>query len=161
MCAARIAPSTGYQRSGKSEDDKVKARLHFLRMVAQGAWSPTLGPEFTDRVRGRSFASAASGPAVTVSLEKQHAIAWYGFLATCSTNIGLREPRILRWVQDGSRGEELKQRLVGHPLMTSCFERFAMDLKQIASASGFRRGRRVYGSFRPAVTPSAQGVRAC
>ncbi len=132
-----LLPRLSDMRSWKTEDDKVKARFHFLRMLAKEPRYKTLFPEFTDQVRGRSSAAAASGPAVTVAPVKQHVTVCYGFLATYNTNIGQREPRIVRWVQEGIRGEELKQLLMGHPLIKSCFERFAMHLKQIAQKLGF------------------------
>ena len=64
-------------------------------------------------------------------------VSGWGYLATYNTNIGVGDPMVLRWVQEGLRGEALRTKLLDHPLYRACFDRFWEWHQATAVSMGF------------------------
>jgi hypothetical protein len=59
-------------------------------------------------------------------------------LATYNTGLGLQDPDILQWVQQGLRGSALADKLKNHDLIKNAFNRFVSFHKDRADKHGFK-----------------------
>ncbi len=125
-------------RDWSSQSDAVKCRFHFLRLLSKEAVFKEKLPECSGIGRGRSVSfSGAASSAVLADPERHNAVVCYGFLATYNTNVGMHDPAVLQWVQAGLSGDALRERLMQHPLMKSCFDRFVEHHKKVSKNLGF------------------------
>lgn len=119
-------------------DDKVKSRFVFLWSLGQDEKFKQLFPEFATRRNGQTTCiNLPVKETVAADIEEQHTVSCFGFLATYNTKIGLQDPDILRWLQEGLRGTDLQDRMKSHPLLAACFQRFAQHIKDVAESLKF------------------------
>ena len=135
----RGAISPVYMKEGKWKhyDDKVKCRFHFLKELEKCDEFQKAFPELCEtRVNGRSsqtsFAMVAASESNPVSVQL-----CYGYLATYNTHLGLYDPIILQWVQQGLRGPELGAKLKTRDLLKDAFPPFVEFHKELAAKFGF------------------------
>jgi len=122
----------------KSMDDSVKSRFHFLKQLEKELDFQDVIPEvFAQRPNGRSsqtsFAVVGSKTAEPLPVTQ-----CYGWLATYNTDLGLQDPEILQWVQQGLRGSELADKLKEHDLIKNAFSRFVSFHKDRAEKHSFK-----------------------
>ena len=67
---------------------------------------------------------------------EQTVIGSFGFLGTWNTDVGLKHPEMVTWLQEGVRGEELQSRVRKLPLLINFFERFKSRIQALCAASG-------------------------
>ena len=127
-------------KNGKwsSMEDNVKCRFHFLKQLEKESVFQDAFPEvFEKRPNGRS--SQTSFAVVgTSAAEPLPVTQCYGWLATYNTGLGLQDPDILQWVQQGLRGSALADKLKNHDLIKNAFNRFVSFHKDRAEQHGFK-----------------------
>jgi hypothetical protein len=96
-----------------------------------------LFPEFFGR-KGNMCAGGIPVPPDAVEKDATAALVCWGYLATYNTKIGLHDPQVISWVNEGIKGDELCQLLREHPLYRQCFNRFVAFQKDVAAKMGFR-----------------------
>ena len=135
----RVAIAPVYMKEGKWKqyDDKVKCRFHFLKELEKCDEFQKAFPELCEsRVNGRSsqtsFAMVAASETNPVFIQL-----CYGYLATYNTPLGLYDPTILQWVQQGLRGSELAAKLKTRDLLKDAFPPFVEFHKELAAKFGF------------------------
>jgi hypothetical protein len=122
----------------KAYDDKVKCRYHFLRLLEKEPCFQEHFPELCSvRVPGRSSQASLARVAESATEPQPHT-ACHGYLATYNTDLGLRDPTVLQWVQQGLRGDDLAAKLQDHDLLKEAFRRFAHFHQVLAEKVGFR-----------------------
>ena len=120
-----------------SLDDSVKYRFHFLKLLEKELDFQDAIPEVSTRPNGRS--SQASFAVVgRKAAEPLPVTNCYGWLATYNTDLGLQDPEILQWVQQGLRGNDLAAKLKEHDLIKNAFNRFLSFHKDRAEQHGFK-----------------------
>jgi len=125
-------------RKWQNTDDSVKRRFHFLRELEKQPFFQKEFPEFNEkRVNGRatskSFVVVGEGSEEPLPVTQCH-----GYLATYNTSLGLHDPQVLEWVQQGLRGRELGEKLKNHELHKAAFRRFVTFQKDVADKHHFR-----------------------
>jgi hypothetical protein len=131
--AYRKKMSNVWQRFG----DDIKARWVLLDAILSIPKVERLFPEYM----GRSPLPLAAGtPGAKDEGESSPAVsaACWGYLATYNTKIGLHDPQVISWVNEGIKGGELCQLLREHPLYRQCFNRFVVFQNVLAGKMGFR-----------------------
>lgn len=119
-------------------DDKVKCRFVFLWQLEKVQAFQDAFPELFDRrVCGRS-SQTSFGVVAAAEVDSLPVTLCYGYLATYNTNLGLRDPEILQWVQQGLRGQELADKLKERELLKDAFQSFADFHKAAAEKHGFK-----------------------
>ena len=125
-------------RKWQQTDDSVKRRFHFLREIEKEPAFQKAFPEFNEqRVNGR----ATSTSLVVVGERSEEPLPvtqCHGYLATYNTSLGLHDPQVLAWVQQGLRGGELGEKLKNHELHKAAFRRFVNFHKDVADKHHFR-----------------------
>ena len=125
-------------RKWKSLDDSVKCRFHFLRLLEKESLFQDAFPEvFGKRPNGRS-SQASFQDVGSKATEPLPVTQCYGWLATYNTDLGLQDPDILQWVQQGLRGSDLADKLKEHDLIKKAFSRFVSFHKDRADKHGFK-----------------------
>jgi hypothetical protein len=61
----------------------------------------------------------------------------WGYLATYNTDIGLHDPQVVAWVNEGLQGKDLCARLKSYALYRHCFDRFHLFHQDLAKKYGF------------------------
>jgi hypothetical protein len=122
----------------KRTDDKVKCRFHFLKEIEKESIFQNAFPELFDRrVNGRS--SSTSFAVVSTRAEEALPVTQcYGYMATYNTSLGLQDSEVMQWVQQGSRDQELADKLKNHELHKSAFRRFVAFHKDLADKHRFK-----------------------
>jgi hypothetical protein len=118
-------------------DDRVKSRFWFLRCLEHEGDFKACFPELYQRKRGTPIGSAMVAADADADARDLESVLCYGFSATYNTNVGLRDPTILQWIQEGLRNEDLRDKLRTHELMKSCFSRFVQHIQRIATKLTF------------------------
>ena len=127
-------------RKGKwtQMEEMVKCRFQFLKQLEKQSKFQDAFPElFSRRPNGRSsqssFVVEATKSVVPLPVTQCH-----GWLATYNTDLGLHDPEILQWVQQGLRGSELADKLKHHDLLKNAFHRFVSMHKDRAEKHDFK-----------------------
>lgn len=122
----------------RDTDDKVKSRWDFLRQLEKEPLFRDDFPELFERkMNGRStrtsmaVVATSAQPPLPVTL-------CYGYMATYNTSLGLQDPEIMQWVQQGLSGQELAEKLKGRDLLKSAFARFVTFQKALAEKHHFK-----------------------
>lgn len=132
-----LAESWVNQGKWKLCDEKVKCRFHFLKETEKCDDFQAAFPElFATRILGRSTQTSLAIEAASAT-EALPVTLCHGYLATYNTNLGLHDPTILQWVQQGLRGSELAAKLKGRDLLKDAFDRFVVFQKALAAKVGF------------------------
>jgi len=120
----------------RSLEDDIKGRWVLLDQVLAIPRVMRLFPEFrkTHTILGAGVQESndADDTGSAVGL-----VCW-GYLATYNTKIGLHDPQVISWVNEGIKGDELCQLLREHSLYRQCFNRFVAFQKHLAAKMGFR-----------------------
>lgn len=120
----------------QSLEDDIKGRWVLLDQVLSIPRVARLFPEYrkTNTILGagvlESNDAGDTGPVAGL-------VCW-GYLATYNTKIGLHDPQVISWVNEGIKGDELCQLLREHTLYRQCFNRFVSFQKHLAAKMGFR-----------------------
>jgi hypothetical protein len=126
-------------KSGKwvGTDDMVKYRFHFLKQLDKELDFQKAMPEVSTCPNGRSSRTsfAVVGSKATEPLPLT---VCYGWMGTYNTDLGLQDPEILQWVQQGLRGSVLAAKLKEHDLIKKAFNRFVCFHKDRAAQHGFK-----------------------
>ena len=120
-----------------SLDDNVKYRFHFLKQLEKELDFQDAIPEVSTRPNGRSSQSSFAVVG-SKAAEPLPVTLCYGWMATYNTDLGLQDPDILQWVQQGLRGSDLAAKLKEHDLIKKAFTRFVSFHKDRAEQHGFK-----------------------
>ena len=128
-----------WMRKGKwaSLDDNVKYRFHFLKQLEKELDFQDAVPEVSTRLNGRS-SSTSFAVVGSKAPEPLPVTMCYGWMGTYNTDLGLQDPEILQWVQQGLRGSVLAAKLKEHDLIKKAFNSFVSFHKDRASQYGFK-----------------------
>ena len=121
----------------RSLEDIVKYRFHFLKQLEKDLDFQDAIPEVSTRPNGRSAQTSFSLVGSKTS-EPLPVTLCYGWLATYNTDLGLQDPDILQWVQQGLRGSDLAAKLKEHDLIKKAFTRFVSFHKDRAEQHAFK-----------------------
>jgi hypothetical protein len=118
-------------------DDLTKSRFLWLRSIeSEPVFLKYMGGIVNLR-HGQSISSTLPDDDLGPAGEGTTTVLCYGFSATYNTKIGLRDPKILEWIHEGHRDDELRARLRTHPLLRACFDAFSEHIQQIAKPLKF------------------------
>jgi hypothetical protein len=122
----------------KSMEEIVKCRFHFLKMLEKENLFQDSFPElFERRPNGRSSQTSFADVG-TRAKEPLPVTQCYGWLASYNTDLGLQDPEIMQWVQQGLRGDELAGKLKQHIVIHKAFGRFVSFHKVLAHKHDFK-----------------------
>ena len=122
----------------KSMEEIVKCRFHFLKMLEKEDLFQDSFPElFERRPNGRSSQTSFADVG-TRAKEPLPVTQCYGWLASYNTDLGLQDPEIMQWVQQGLRDDELAAKLKQHILIQKAFSRFVSFHRDLAHKHDFK-----------------------
>jgi hypothetical protein len=124
------------QVAWRSYDDEIKARWILLEEVLSIPRVRRFFPDDPYRLNGNL--PHVQDAVDTVARDPPATSLCWGYLATYNTKIGLHDPQVISWVNEGLMGDELCQRLREHPLYRQNFNRFVAFQKDLAVKMGFR-----------------------
>ena len=120
-------------------DDNVKCRFFVLRRLEQTVMFKDLFPELKAHPGEQTHGiDQTVSKGVTSEADESRITSCFGLLATYNTKIGILDPDILTWVQEGHTGPDLETRLQKHPLLEACFKRFKDHIQSVAAQLHFR-----------------------
>ena len=123
------------QDKWKSLDEIAKTRWYILyRLLLPGASRNKM--LMSDVTTSPSNVERPPTSAAT-NVSSPQALAGWGYLVTYNTQIGLQDPQVMKWVQEGHRGDVLRSKLKSHTLYRACFDRFWAFQKEQAAKMGF------------------------
>ena len=115
--------------------DELKSKFYFLHQLERHAEFTSLMPDMfpPDREKPTGRKVGRGGRAHS---EGQFALC-FGFSATYNTKIGLYDKEVTNWVQEGLRGDALRDKLRSSVLLKDCFQRFSDHIQRVADSLKF------------------------
>lgn len=109
-------------------------RWHLLDLALQDPKLQNCFPEMTAGSKGLLKPDAGGSPGP----QGPKQCACFGYLATYNTQLGLKDPMVVNWVNEGRCGQELRDLLSHHPPLLEAFASFVAFHERVAEQCGFK-----------------------